>query len=154
MNKVVFLDYDGVINRKMWTRLDGEWVCRYGYPEDGRVNDCQAVQWVSEFCEKHGFDVVVTSTWRKYPEWESCLRGGGLREGVKVLGATALPTKERAEEISDYLASHPEIDTYLIFDDKESLAHSEHASRLVLCKKERGFGEEEYNTAVALLDRQ
>ena len=52
MKKVVFLDYDGVVNRKMWTRLKTGWVCRYGYPEDGCVNDVQAVQWVSEFCEK------------------------------------------------------------------------------------------------------
>ena len=147
MKKVVFLDYDGVVNRKMWTRLDTGWVCRYGYPEDGRVNDAQAVQWVSEFCERFGFDIVVTSTWRKYPEWEDCLRGGGLRESVKILGATDLPTRDRAEEISDYLAAHPEIEEYLIFDDKESLMQSVHSHRLVLCKKERGFGEEEYAAA-------
>ena len=154
MSKIVFLDYDGVVNRKMWTQLDGKWVCRYGYPEDGRVNDGQAVQWVSEFCEKYGFDIVVTSTWRKYPEWETSLRGGGLRESVKILGATPLPTKDRADEISDYLSLHPEVDTYLVFDDKESLVESIHACRLVLCKKERGFGEEEYNAAVALTDRK
>ena len=149
MKKVVFLDYDGVVNRKMWTRLKTGWVCRYGYPEDGCVNDAQAVQWVSEFCEKMGYDIVVTSTWRKYPEWEICLRGGGLRDSVKVLGATALPTKDRAEEISEYLSAHPEIEEYLVFDDKESLANSVHKDRLVLCKKERGFGEEEYENAKA-----
>ena len=154
MSKIVFLDYDGVVNRKMWTQLDGKWVCRYGYPEDGRVNDGQAVQWVSEFCERYGFDIVVTSTWRKYPEWETSLRGGGLRESVKILGATPLPTKDRAEEISEYLAAHPDIGEYLVFDDKDSLVESIHACRLVLCKKERGFGEEEYNAAVALTDRK
>ena len=150
MSKIVFLDYDGVVNRKMWTFIDGEWVCRYGYPEDGCVNDGQAVQWVSEFCEKYGFDIVVTSTWRKYPEWESCLRGGGLRDSVRIVGATALPAKDRAEEISDYLSTRTEVEEYLVFDDKSSLAESIHESRLVLCKKERGFGEEEYNMAVRI----
>ena len=161
MNRVVFLDYDGVVNRKMWSKVDGEWVCRYGYPEDGMVNDLQAVQWVSEFCEKYGYDIVVTSTWRKYPEWEACLRGAGLRDTVKILGATALPPKDRAEEISEYLAAHPDVDAYLVFDDNSSLLFSDvdgsvvgssgvHSDNLVLTSAERGFGEEEYNTAVAL----
>jgi AraC-like DNA-binding protein len=36
---------------------------------------------------------------------------------------------------------------YELFDDKESLMQSVHAHRLVICKKERGFGEEEYAAA-------
>ena len=28
MKKVVFLDYDGVVNRKLWSNVDGKWVCR------------------------------------------------------------------------------------------------------------------------------
>lgn len=149
MKRVVFLDYDGVVNRNMWTKVNGEWVCRFGYPEDGQVNDEQAVQWISEFCEKYGYDIVVTSTWRKYPEWESCLRNAGLRDNIKILGCTALPTKNRAEEISDYLAEHNEIKEYLIFDDKRELAKAcpEH---LVLCDPIRGFGEHEYEKAVEM----
>lgn len=165
MKRVVFLDYDGVVNRKMWSNIDGKWVCRYGYPEDGMVNDVQAVQWVSEFCEKYGYDIVVTSTWRKYPEWEQCLRKAGLRSGIKILGATSLPTKDRTTEISDYLAAHAEIETYLVFDDDEALLNNGndvatelgalfdekgvHSDNLILCNKERGFGEEEYTMAVA-----
>ena len=44
MKQVVFLDYDGVVNRKLWERVDGKWVRRFGYPEDGRVNDGPALQ--------------------------------------------------------------------------------------------------------------
>jgi DNA segregation ATPase FtsK/SpoIIIE-like protein len=113
---------------------------------------------------------VVTSTWRKYPEWEQCLRKAGLRSCIKILGATSLPTKDRATEISDYLADHAEIEAYLIFDDDESLLKNEnedtselgalfdekgvHSDNLVLCNKEHGFGEEEYTMAVALHFRQ
>ena len=146
-NKVLFLDYDGVVNIAMWNERGTR--CSFNFPKDNKVNHFQAVQWVSEFCEKYGYDVVVTSTWRKYPEWESCLRGGGLRDSVRILGSTALPTKDRAEEISEYLSDHPETETYLVFDDKESLAESIHRDRLVLCQKERGFGETEYGLAVA-----
>ena len=165
MKRIVFLDYDGVVNRKMWSKVDGEWVCRYGYPEDGMVNDLQAVQWVSEFCEKYGYDIVVTSTWRKYPEWEECLRNAGLRDTVKILGATALPPKDRADEISEYLAARSDVEAYLVFDDNTSLLQRDdedalfgssgvHSENLVLTSAERGFGEEEYNSAVALHLRQ
>ena len=168
MKKVVFLDYDGVVNRKMWSNVDGKWVCRYGYPEDGMVNDVQAVQWVSEFCEKYEYDIVVTGTWRKHREWEQCLRNAGLRESVKILGTTPLPARSRVQEISDFLAAHSDIESYLIFDDDASLFEDEsgeeyrtafeslgvHGNNLVLCYSERGFGEEEYNMAIALHFRQ
>lgn len=162
--KVVFLDFDGVVNRKMWVNEDGKWVCRYGYPEDGAVNDVQSVQWVSEFCEKYGYDIVVTSSWRKYG-YEKYLRAAGLRDGVRVVGATAISDGDRSQEISDYLSSHPEVESYLVFDDDESLMRKtyyfdedteyvfptagEHYKHLVLCDSRIGFGENEYNKAVA-----
>ena len=158
MKKVVFLDYDGVVNRKMWKMVDGEWVCRYAYPEDGAVNDAQAVAWVSEFCEKYEYDIVVSSTWRRYPEWEDCLRNAGLRESVHILGATSLPIRNRADEISEYLAAHPEIENYLIFDDepvtgrgadKQDVSDLDFEKHTVLCRKEYGFGENEYTLAIA-----
>jgi DNA segregation ATPase FtsK/SpoIIIE-like protein len=165
MKNIVFLDYDGVVNRKMWELVGGKWVCLFGYPEDGKVNDTQAVQWVSEFCEKYEYDIVVTSTWRKYPEWEQCLRAAGLREGVRIVGATALPVQDRAKEISDYLAQHEDIESYLVFDNDESLLKNNeadpweegllfevpgvHRDHLVLCDERYGFGEKEYQVAEA-----
>lgn len=166
MKNVLFLDYDGVVNRKMWTQQDGRWVCRWGYPEDGKVNDAQAVQWVSEFCETCGFDIVVTSTWRKYPEWETCLKNGGLRENVKILGATSFSEKGRPQEIAEFLATHPEIEAYVIVDDNDALFASVDpldleggsadicSGHLVTCSEDHGFGEEEYRLAAALYFRQ
>ena len=164
MKRIVFLDYDGVVNRKMWALVEGKWVYRYGYPEDGKVNDVQAVQWVSEFCEKYGYDIVVTSTWRNYPEWEDCLRNAGLRESVKILGATSVSAQGRIQEISDYLSCHSDVESFLIFDDnatyfKVDTEDKQHTAldasavednHLVLCYPEHGFGEEEYQMAVAL----
>ncbi|MBQ9748032.1 MAG: hypothetical protein IJV98_04530 [Clostridia bacterium] len=146
--KVVFLDYDGVVNRRMWETVGGTWVCRYGYPEDGAVNDRQAVQWVSEFCEKQGYHIVVTSTWRKYPGWDDCLRAAGLRESVRILGATGEKRASRGEEIDEYLRCRPEITRYLIFDDRDDLGV--HRKYLVKCDPAYGFGEKEYEKAIWL----
>lgn len=67
-DRVIFLDYDGVVNIPKWENRNGKWHCRYSNVLDGKVNDEQAVQWVSEFCQKYGFGIVVSSTWRGMPE--------------------------------------------------------------------------------------
>ena len=63
-NRVLFLDYDGVVNTPMWNEKGT--ICRYNMPKDGKVNNFQAVQWISEFCQKFHFQIVVTSTWRTH----------------------------------------------------------------------------------------
>ena len=119
---VLFLDYDGVVNTPMWNE-DGT-RCRYGMPYDNKVNNFQAVQWVSEFCARCKYDIVVTSTWRKYGNWKQCLIAGGLREGIEVLGKTEDLSDiggKRGDEIKLYLDTHPEIRYYVIADDKDEV---------------------------------
>lgn len=172
MKRVIFLNYDGVVNREMWEFADDQWICRKAPHTDGKVNDVQAVQWVSAFCENFGYDIVVTSDWRQYPDWEKCLRAAGLRNSVNVIDALPLPLGNKAKEISDYLAQHADIDFYLVFDADESLLKripddqleaeseseydllfdnfGEHHDHLVLCQQESGFGKKEYETAVSM----
>ena len=54
---VLFLDYDGVVNTMMWSD-DGKH-CGYNFPSHNRVNNFQAVQWISDFCIKYKFDIIV-----------------------------------------------------------------------------------------------
>lgn len=153
-NKVIFLDFDGVVNTPLWEVKNNEYICRYGYPNDGKVNDWQAVQWVSEFCEKYEYSIVISSTWRiawKYtPEHAiACLKNGGLREGIEVLGCTPyLENKHRGDEIEAYLNEHPEITHFLIFDDDTDMG--KYMDYLVQCDSANGFKENEYNAAVTL----
>ncbi len=145
---VVFLDYDGVVNTPIWSRRSGQWVCRYNFPDDNRVNNLQAVQWVSEFCEKYGYSIVVTSTWRSDGNYKECLINGGLREGIKILGRTPLSRGwARGEEISRWLSRHPEVESYLVFDDDPI---PEHKDCQVLCRSSAGFREEEFYKAEAI----
>lgn len=68
---VVFLDYDGVVNTPMWN-ADGT-RCSFGFPQDNKVNNFQCVQWVSEFCQKFNYSIVVSSTWRLDDNYKECL---------------------------------------------------------------------------------
>lgn len=127
-NRVLFLDYDGVINTPIWNEKGT--ICRYNMPEDGKVNNFQAVQWISEFCQKFHFQIVVTSTWRTSPNWRECLINGGLREGINILGRTEdlwTPgcSVRRGDEIAKWLSEHPEIEHYIIVDDENSMLKSQ-----------------------------
>lgn len=123
-SRVIFLDYDGVVNTPMWN--DKGTKCTYNFPRDCKVNNFQAVQWISECCQKFHYDIVVTSTWRWSPNYKECLINGGLRPGIEILGRTEdlwHPDHEtcRGDEIAKYLADHPEINYYMIVDDEDDI---------------------------------
>ena len=120
-SRIVFLDYDGVVNTPMWD--DTGTHCNYGHPGQNKVNNFQAVQWLSEACQKFHYDIVVTSSWRHAKNYKECLINGGLREGIEILGKTEHLTVEdgwsRGYEIQQYLDEHPEILYYIIIDDED-----------------------------------
>ena len=126
MSKVIFLDYDGVVNTPMWKQKeDDTYCCTYNFPGNDKVNNEQAVQWLSEFCLKYNYSIVVTSTWRFDKNYKECLINAGLRPGIEILGRTKeIRNKDdywldHGYEIDEYLKEHPEITDYLIIDDED-----------------------------------
>ena len=147
-SRVLFLDYDGVVNIRMWNEKGTK--ASFGFPKDHKVNHFQAVQWVSEFCLKCKFDIVVTSTWREESNYKECLLRGGLREGIEILGCTKiLEGKSRGEEIQEYLSSHPEIKQYIIVDDIDDFL-PEQQEHFVQVNEHYGFLEPEYKQCIKL----
>lgn len=139
---VMFLDLDGVANIPIWS---GEFdnnppKCRYFYPEDGKVNHYQAVQWISEFCMKYDFVIVISSFWRSYglKSCEYWLRNSGLRADVKVIGVTPrFYEKQRGDEIGQWLKLNPGVEKYIIIDDDSDM--TTHMDHLVLCNTYIGY---------------
>jgi hypothetical protein len=150
---VVFLDFDGVTNIPFWSRnKKGKLRSKFNWPKDGTVNSYQAVQWVSEFCERYNYSIVVSSTWRRYCDYRKCLYKSDLRKDIQVLGHTPLlEGKKRGDEITQYLKEHPEIDNYLIFDDDSDMTI--HMDRLVKCDCLVGFTLREFTKARILHER-
>lgn len=147
---VVFLDFDGVVNTPMWYKdEDDKWQCRYNSPWDGVLNNPQAIQWVSEFCEKYDYHIVVSSTWRTMDfDYVKCLYDSGLRQGIGVIGETPRLYTERGYEIMRWLEANPDIENYLIFDDEDDM--TVHMHRLVKCNQSVGFSQDSFNHAVSL----
>lgn len=140
---VVFLDYDGVVNTPMWDEAGKR--CTFGYPMDNKVNNFQCVQWVSEFCEKYGYSIVVSSTWRFDKNYIDCLKNGGLRDGIEVIGKTPSCSSVRGDEIQKFLDEHPEIENFLIFDDDDDMGDL--ADHLIQTNPNYGFGCDEFAKA-------
>lgn len=151
---ILFLDYDGVVNTVIWevNRDTGKLSANYSFPALGRVNNYQAVQWISELCEKYNIDIVVTSTWRLHDSYKSCLVDGGLRKGIKILGrVTRDHNLTRAEQINQYLMMHSEIgDQFIIIDDDDvdmSPFGYNNAEHFIKCTTNGGFQLEEFEEA-------
>lgn len=140
--RICFLDYDGVVNTPMWN-TEGT-CCSYGFSKEGKVNNFQAVQWLSEACQKFGYDIVVTSTWRLWDNYKECLINGGLRTGIEVLGRTPqLRGQPRGAEIKKYLDEHPEILYYVIVDDESDML-PEQMGHFIMTNGDTGFNLSEF----------
>lgn len=150
-SRVLFLDYDGVVNTPMWN--DAGTRCKFNFPSDNKVNNFQAVQWVSEFCNRFHYNIVVTSTWRRHHNYVDCLKNGGLRSGIEILGKTddtySLTRTCRGDEIKHYIDQHPQIKFYLIVDDEDDML-PEQANHFVKTDTVVGFNELKYDECRAI----
>lgn len=133
---------DGVVNTPMWNAEGTH--CSYGFPKQGKVNNFQAVQWLSEACQKFDYDIVVTSTWRLHDNYKECLINGGLRPGIEILGCTerfgGLP---RGAEIDAYIINHPEILYYIIVDDEADILEHQR-DHFIQTNDSFGFGLDDF----------
>lgn len=121
--KVIFLDYDGVVNTLWFNDVNGE--PRFDFPNDNRVNNTQAIAWLNKLCRETGAKIVVSSTWRLYDNYKECLYNAGLNKDIEILGRTKKLGTARGIEIQDWLDEHQElnIEKFVILDDDMDMAH-------------------------------
>ena len=145
--KVIFLDYDGVVNTPIW---DEQGKCKYNFPCDGKVNNFQAIMWLNYLCKKTGAKIVVSSTWRyccKKTSYQDCLYNAGLNKEIEIVGCTKwFEAETRTEEIKKYLQEHHDIQEYVILDDEFV-----DDPRFVSCNANYGFGLDECQKALIIL---
>ena len=127
--------------------------CSYGFPKQGKVNNFQAVQWLSEACQKFGYDIVVTSTWRLDNNYKECLINGGLRKGIEILGRTPrFSGQPRGAEIKAYLEEHPEILYYVIVDDEADIL-PEQCGHFIQTNGDTGFNLSEFKEFETIFEK-
>ena len=133
--KIIFLDYDGVVNNLVFKRPTGEptYACydnksllkpikifnKWFFLKDRRVNDMQSIGWLNLLIrEIPDIRIVVTSTWRKRKDFDKCLYRAGFKG--EIIGKTDYLQTSRANEIQKWLDDNKKLDIedYIILDDE------------------------------------
>ena len=133
--KIIFLDYDGVVNNLVFKRPSGEptYTCydnkglfkpikifnKWFFLKDRRVNDMQAIGWLNLLIrEIPDIRIVVTSTWRRRKDFDKCLYRAGFKG--EIIDKTDYLQTSRANEIQKWLDDNKKLDIedYIILDDE------------------------------------
>ncbi len=114
MSFAIFLDVDGVLNRKGNT---------YSASPDGNVGVSEfRIKILAKAIKKYGEgDIVLTSDWKNTRIGDDLdyLKEKLSEQDLKISGATEDNWKDRGQGVLNYLKEHPEIDEYVILDDHE-----------------------------------
>ena len=156
--KVIFLDFDGVINTPMWD--DNGERCRFYHAGDKKVNAFQAICLLNELCKKTDAKIVLSTSWKDYKNLDflrELLYNSGLKKNIEIIGKTPrIRTKychiDRTVEIETYLEMHKEdnIENYVILDDDE--IYGLLRDNFVKCNCCYGFKEPEFEKALKILN--
>lgn len=167
MSKVLFLDFDGVLNGRRYLDTLPRGVTLQTRPDLDPA--CGAR--VQRICEATGASIVISSSWRMIKTWgeegeteraprplddiATWLRDVGIT--APIIGATSLNTlawdgKEcRSRQIVAWIREHPEVVNWLVIDDwrlPELLAF-----RFVQTNEETGITEADVERAILMLGR-
>jgi len=114
--RVLFLDIDGVLNRRGTRERCGPWI-----GVDQELADL-LLSWLNTTDIK----IVLSSTWRLHPEMFEHLEVAGIKwigitPDLAEFGQGLWNAAQRGDEIKRYLGAHGEIERYAIIDDYEDM---------------------------------
>lgn len=141
--KVIFLDIDGVLNRRGWMVKKTPWL------EDSKL------KLISNLCKETGAKIVLATNWREtwfepmfYDNETTAIYTGHKlfdENEIEVIGITDR-IGSRGDEIKKYLLNHPEITNYVSIDD--SIVE---VDNFVQTEPEIGLTEEDCRKAASFL---
>lgn len=141
--KIIFLDYDGVVNTIWFQDVNGE--PNFNFGKLAQVNNTQAIAWLNKLYRDFEYSIVVSSTWRFNPNYQKFLYKAGLNKNIKILGKTPNLQTIRGIEIKEWLNDNKNnynIEDFIILDDDADM--DDLMDHLIQTNTYRGFGFEEY----------
>lgn len=114
--KVIFLDFDGVLNSDRYIKDCGH---------TGVVIDPEKMELLRKIIISTDAEIVLTTSWREH--WDinpdKCDSTGALintvfaEYGLKIYGKTPVIRPERENEIKKWLEDNPQIKDFVVLDD-------------------------------------
>jgi len=157
--KVIFLDFDGVLNSDAYFEKLGplprkqEHAPPPGVPEDFAQIDAEAVARLSVIVARTGAVVVLSTTWRYLFDLdviESALAAFGFVG--EIIGRTPTDPIQRGEQIAAWIRHQPSPpESYVVLDDDDVDILGEVRDRLIKTDFKDGLQDRHVETAVALL---
>ena len=114
--KVIFLDFDGVLNTERYVRTCGAY---------GVAIDPVKMLLLKRIVDASGAEIVLSTSWREHWEKEPISRNAvgaeihGLfsRYGLQIFDKTPFLNACREDEISAWLDVHPKVNKFVVLDD-------------------------------------
>lgn len=149
--KICFLDFDGVLNSGKFLAAQD----KKKFPSQREFRDAQIdpdkVELLNQIISASGTKIVISSTWRKLEpldELKKLLVSKGLIG--EIIGITPESCSGiRGEEIQEWLDDHPDVESFVILDDNQDMAHL--LPRLIKTAFSDGLLKKHVNRAIEML---
>ena len=154
MNKIIFLDFDGVLNTEHYQGL----LQYQGKPwqdEYGAFFDPKAVKQLKRIIDATDADIVVESSW-KYLGLDAMKELWEVRNlpGTIIDITPSLLGKNKGVEIASWLSKYAKQDIrYVIIDDEYVILDSQ-LPHFILANPYEGITEEQANRAIYMLNEK
>jgi hypothetical protein len=156
----IFLDIDGVLNCREWYTSDSfknyEQTCMHEHHK-AQV-DPSLVAKIKQLAKETDSVIVLSSTWRKYPDHvDALVRGHGFEFYGMTPRLAARITKRsihRGEEIEQWLSEHPEITNFVIFDDDSDMTDQQKKHNFIKTDTWYGLLDEHIEKARQILENK
>ena len=152
MNKIIFLDFDGVLNTEHYQGL----LQYQGKPwqdEYGAFFDPKAVKQLKRIIDATDADIVIESSW-KYLGLDAMKELWEVRNlpGTIIDITPSLLGKNKGVEIASWLSKYAKQDIrYVIIDDEYVILDSQ-LPHFILTNPYEGITEEQANRAISMLN--
>ena len=147
MNKVIFLDVDGVLNNGVWAVE----MFRQGirvYSEDRLYEP--SLEQLKRIVDTAGAVIVVSSAWRQIPSAYLHLKEWLERYGMEIYDKTPYVGMERGDDITAWFNRNPGDWKYVILDDEDDMGV--HIPHLVQTSFDAGLTMKEVDRCIQLLN--
>lgn len=128
-SRVIFLDYDGVLNNPFYLLMT---------PQKTALDalDPHRIAILSTLCNRTKAKVVLTSTWRDDLKARKYL----IKSGIPIIGATPHHNENRGLEIKQWIRDKKFTGNYIILDDECSDLTDEQIKHLVYTREGKNLG--------------
>ena len=152
MNKILFLDFDGVLNTEHYQGLL-QYQGKLWQDEYGAFFDPKAVKQLKRIIDATDADIVVESSW-KYLGLDAMKELWEVRNlpGTIIDITPSLLGKNKGVEIASWLSKYAKQDLrYVIIDDEYVILDSQ-VVHFILTNSYEGITEEQANRAISMLN--